>query len=153
MSSFGTHPEIFPDFASHAFQSDFTYMSLQPVQTLYVTNLNERAKAADIVALLYELFSTCGDVVGVHVAKGKKRRNSKPLRGTAFVSFRNVPQATAAIRTFHKFSFLGKPLTVQYAASKSDSVAEFLGQFKPRFKAHKPVAEEEESDEGMSGAE
>lgn len=126
-------------------------MSLQPVQTLYVTNLDSRAKAADIIALLYELFSTCGDVVGVHVAKGKKRRNGKPLRGTAFVSFRNVPQATAAIRTFQKYDFLGKPMTVQYAASKSDAVAEYLGQFKPRFKAQKPVVPE--SDDDMSGPE
>lgn len=125
-------------------------MSLQPVQTLYVTNLYEKVSSTDLTALLYELFSTCGEVVGVNIAKGKKRRDKKPIRGTAFVSFKNLPQASAAIRTFQKYVFLGKPLNVQFAASKSDVVNQLLGQFKPRFKPQKPIIQDDES---MSGDE
>ena len=95
--------------------------------TLYVSGLVGGIKAADLVALLYELFSSYGEVISVVIAKGN-------LRGTAFVSFKSLAQSTAAFRNLKSFDFLGKELKIDFAKSKSDAVSKFQGNFKPRFK-------------------
>ena len=97
-------------------------------ETLYVSNLNDRIKASDLQALLYELFASHGEVVAVQILK------SRPARGTAFVTLRTVAQATSALKNLNDFSFLGKPVNVQYAKKQSDEFSKLNGTYKPRFK-------------------
>ena len=100
----------------------------QGCETLYVSNLNDQISVADLKALLYEFFSAFGQVVAVQVVR------KAPIRGTAFVSFKNVTQASIALRNSKGFSMCGKDLQVQFARKRSDEVHKMLGTYKPRYK-------------------
>jgi len=102
--------------------------------TLLVGNLNDRVHVKDLTALLYELFAAYGDVIDVHVARGTNKKTGKPFRGTAFVSFKSLSQATSALRNLQKFIMLGKPIRIEYAQKRSDAVSVIQGKFRPRFK-------------------
>jgi RNA recognition motif-containing protein len=102
-------------------------------ETLYVSNLNDKTKAADLQALLYELFAGHGEVVAVQLLK------ARPARGTAFVTMRTTAQATSAMKNLNNFPFLGKPANVQYAKKQSDELAKLNGTYKPRFKPKRLV--------------
>ena len=101
--------------------------------TLYVSGLNDRVKPADLISLLYELFTSYGEVISVDIAKGKSV-TGKTIRGTAFVSLKTISQATSAMRNLKSYYFLGKEIRIDFAQKKSDAVAKFMGNFKPRFK-------------------
>jgi len=105
--------------------------------TLLVGDLNDRVHVKDLTALLYELFAGYGDVIDVHVARGTNKRTGKPFRGTAFVSFKSLSQATSALRNLQKFSMLGKPIRIEYAHKRSDAVSVMQGKFRPRFRPEK----------------
>ena len=105
--------------------------------TLLVGNLNARVHVKDLTALLYEMFSAYGDVIDVHVARGTNKRTGKPFRGTAFVSFKSLSQATSALRNLQKFVMLGKPIRIEYAQKRSDAVSVMQGKFRPRFRPEK----------------
>ena len=107
---------------------------MEGCETVYVSNLNDKVKAEDLKALLYEVCAAYGEVVSVQIVRGKKSAQGKPIRGTAFVSFRTVPQAGAAMRNLKDFSLLGKPMRTQFALNRADEVSRMLGTYKPRQK-------------------
>lgn len=107
-------------------------------ETLYVGNLNDRIKIQDLQALVYELFCGYGEVVSVHILRGTSTAG-KPIRGTAFVSLRTTVQASTALRNLNNFSFLGKPLRVEFAKKQSDDLAKANGTYKPRYKPRKKI--------------
>lgn len=115
--------------------------------TLLVGNLNDRVHVKDLTSLLYEMFAAYGDVIDVQVARGTSKRTGKPFRGTAFVSFRSLSQATMAMRNLQKFVMLGKPIRIEYAQKRSDAVSVMQGKFRPRFRPEKRASmkDEEES--------
>jgi U2 small nuclear ribonucleoprotein B'' len=81
-----------------------TQSLLPPNQTLYITNLNDKIRKADLRASLYTLFSTYGvvlDVVALKTMRG---------RGQAHVAFRDVASATGAMRALQGFEVLGKAM-------------------------------------------
>lgn len=84
-----------------------------PNQTLYVYNLDDKINTNDLVKLLYELFVPYGEVVDIHA-----RRTNK-LRGQAFVAFREISSATAAIKGVKDRVFLNRPIKVAYARKAS----------------------------------
>ncbi|CBZ49912.1 hypothetical protein NCLIV_003960 [Neospora caninum Liverpool] len=96
-----------------------------PNQTLYCNNLNDKLHKQDLQACLYEFFSAYGLVLEV-VVRGTN------MRGQAFVVFADLSSATAALRAAQGKDFLGKPLRVQYAKTKSDAVLKLNDQYKPR---------------------
>ncbi|KAI0012890.1 RNA-binding domain-containing protein [Xylariaceae sp. FL0662B] len=96
-----------------------------PNQTLYVTNLpSAKINKADLKTALYMLFSTYGPVLDVVALKTIK------MRGQAHIVFRDVQAATQAVRSLEAFQFLGKELHIQYAKSKSDTIAKLDGTYK-----------------------
>ena len=99
-------------------------------ETIYVSRLNDRVSVADLRSLLHELCVQFGQVLSVQIVKGK-------IRGTAFVSFNSVSQATAAVRNLKDFVFLGKPIQVEFARKRSVDIAKARGTYKPRFKPTK----------------
>ncbi|OXB72700.1 UNVERIFIED_CONTAM: hypothetical protein H355_015394, partial [Colinus virginianus] len=98
---------------------------IPPNQTLYCNNLNDRMQRKDIQACLHDFFSPYGSILEI-MAHGAK------MRGQAFIVFADLPAATAALRAAQGQLFLGKPLRLQYAKTKSDAVLKHHGQYKPR---------------------
>ena len=75
-----------------------------PNQTLYLNNLNEKIKRADLKRALYGLFSQFGRIIQI-VAKGTFR-----LKGQAWVVFDDITAATSAKRQLQGFPVFEKPL-------------------------------------------
>ncbi|KFY64363.1 hypothetical protein V496_03319 [Pseudogymnoascus sp. VKM F-4515 (FW-2607)] len=100
-----------------------------PNQTLYITNLpSSKIQKYDLRLSLYTLFSTYGPVLDVVAMKTMK------MRGQAHIVFRDAQTATQAMRALKGFEFFGQELDIQYAKSKSDTIAKLDGTF------HKPAA-------------
>ncbi|KAJ8121246.1 hypothetical protein ONZ43_g2257 [Nemania bipapillata] len=98
---------------------------IPPNQTLYVTNLpSTKINKADLKTALYLLFSTYGPVLDVVALKTAK------MRGQAHIVFRDTHAATQAMRSLDAFQFLGKELKIQYAKSKSNTIAKLDGTYK-----------------------
>ncbi|KFX92288.1 hypothetical protein O988_07340, partial [Pseudogymnoascus sp. VKM F-3808] len=96
---------------------------------LYITNLpSSKIQKYDLRLSLYTLFSTYGPVLDVVAMKTMK------MRGQAHVVFRDAQTATQAMRALKGFEFFGYELDIQYAKSKSDTIAKLDGTF------HKPAA-------------
>ncbi|KAI1387053.1 RNA-binding domain-containing protein [Hypoxylon trugodes] len=96
-----------------------------PNQTLYVKNVPSRKiNKTDLKTALYMLFSTFGPVLDVVALKTMK------MRGQAHIVFRDVQAATQAMRSLEGFKFLGEELHIEYAKSKSDTIAKLDGTYK-----------------------
>ena len=121
--------------------------AIAATHTLLVGNLNDRVHVKDLKSLLYELFASYGDVIDVQVARGTSKRTGKPFRGTAFVSFRSLSQATMALRNLQKFVMLGKPIRIEYAQKRSDAVSVIQGKFRPRFRPEKRASMKDNEEE------
>lgn len=110
--------------------------SIEPNQTVYINNLNEKIKKDALKKSIYSVFSQFGKIVDVVCCRGLK------LRGQAWVVFADVGAATNALRQMQGFPFYDKPMRIAFAKSKSDMVAKAEGTFKPREKRKReePVA-------------
>lgn len=89
---------------------------------------SNKIQKQDLRVCLYTLFSTYGPVLDVVALKTTK------MRGQAHIVFRDLHAATQAMRTLQGFDFLGRELQIQYAKSKSDTIAKLDGTF------HRPAA-------------
>ncbi|OAA73684.1 Nucleotide-binding, alpha-beta plait [Cordyceps fumosorosea ARSEF 2679] len=100
--------------------------SIPPNQTIYITNLpSAKIQKEDLRTALYMLFSTFGPVLDVVALK------TMSMRGQAHVVFRDVQAATQAMRTLDGEEFLGRPLKIQYAKSKSHFISKIDGTLMP----------------------
>ncbi|KAL2271170.1 hypothetical protein VTJ83DRAFT_541 [Remersonia thermophila] len=100
--------------------------SVPPNQTLYVTNLpSAKINKEDLRTALYMLFSSYGAVLDVVALKTMK------MRGQAHIVFKDMQTATQAMRSLDGFEFLGRPMKISYAKSKSNIIAKLDGSFKP----------------------
>ncbi|KAK9359320.1 hypothetical protein V1504DRAFT_458213 [Lipomyces starkeyi] len=95
-----------------------------PSQTLYVNNLNDKIRKQELRLCLYTFFATYGRVVDVVAVKTKK------MRGQAHIVFSDVPSATQALRSLQGVTFLGKEMHIEFAKSKSNSVAKLDGTYR-----------------------
>ena len=151
---------------------------LPPSHTLYCNNLNDKVKVegeqttttttrstnqcahdlwntndnTDLKTELYLLMTQYGPVLDVVAQKTPKKR------GQAFVVFRDIAAATAAMRALQGKSFLSKPMRIQFAKTKSDAIAEIDGdvaerrreRVQKRLAAAKTQEQQEQHDEGSS---
>ncbi|KAK5663377.1 hypothetical protein OQA88_3805 [Cercophora sp. LCS_1] len=100
-------------------------VSVPPNQTLYVTNLpSSKVQKEDLRTALYMIFSTHGPVLDVVALKTMK------MRGQAHIVYRDIQTATQALRSLDGYEFLGRPMKVSYAKSKSNAIAKLDGTFK-----------------------
>jgi len=103
--------------------------SYPPNQTLYITNLpSSKIQKSDLRLSLYTLFSTYGPVLDVVALRTMK------MRGQAHIVYRDIQTATQAMRSLQGFNFFGMDMQIQYAKTKSDTLAKLDGTF------HKPAA-------------
>ncbi|TAQ90456.1 hypothetical protein B7494_g1188 [Chlorociboria aeruginascens] len=112
--------------------------SFPPNQTLYITNLpSAKIQKPDLRISLYTLFSTYGPVLDVVALRTMK------MRGQAHVVYRDIQTATQAMRALQGFEFFGKEMQIQYAKTKSDTIAKMDGTFyKPSAAAGEVTATE-----------
>lgn len=99
---------------------------IPPNQTLYCNNLNDRVSTNDLVANLFEYFAPYGEIIDIVAKKSEKKR------GQAFVVFSELPAAAAAMRSLQGKAFLGRPMRICFAKTKSDAVMKLEGTFKVR---------------------
>ena len=95
----------------------------KPCATVYVQNLNERVKTADIKDSLFQLFSNLGEVHEVHAKRNVKQR------GQAFVVAADEETAETMIKDLRGHMFFGKPLRLNFAKNDSDFNAKLKGTF------------------------
>ncbi|PFH60681.1 hypothetical protein XA68_10551 [Ophiocordyceps unilateralis] len=99
--------------------------STPPNQTLYVTNLpSNKIQKADLRTALYMLFSTYGTVLDVVALK------TMSMRGQAHIVYRDIQTSTQAMRHLDGQTFLGLPMKIEYAKTKSHFVSKLDGTFK-----------------------
>ncbi|KAK6334090.1 U2 snRNP complex subunit msl1 [Orbilia brochopaga] len=113
-----------PSFAAPAGGASSGGSSVPPNQTLYISNLNDKIHKPDLKIALYTLFSTYGVVLDVVALKTMK------MRGQAHVAFRDLAGASSAMRACQGMSFFGKEMKIQYAKSKSDTIAKLDGTYR-----------------------
>ncbi|GJJ74294.1 hypothetical protein EMPS_06652 [Entomortierella parvispora] len=102
-----------------------TAPTIDPNQTIYVRNLNEKINKIELKRSLYSLFSAYGKVISIVALKTTRER------GQAFIAFSDIVSATTALRGLQGFNFYGKQLEIQYAKSKSHAIAKIEGTYKP----------------------
>lgn len=87
--------------------------SAMPNTSLYVKNINSKVKKPELRRQLYSLFGSYGKVLDVVATR------ADGMRGQAFVVFRDLQSATAALRALDGFEFYEKPLKLEYARTRS----------------------------------
>lgn len=93
-------------------------LTIQPNQTLYINNLNTKAKKDELKRLLYALFSPYGQIISLVALKTEK------MRGQAFVVFKELGSAVVAMRALQGYPLLDKSLRIQFAKTKSEAAKE-----------------------------
>ena len=106
-------------------------LSIMPIETIYVNNLNERIKPDELKRSLYCCFSQFGPILDIVAWKSYK------MRGQAFVVFRDITSATQAVRQMQGFPFYDKPMRIDYAKTKSDASAKLDGTYEAKAKAER----------------
>ncbi|KAL5963481.1 U2 small nuclear ribonucleoprotein B [Taenia solium] len=96
-------------------------MDIRPNHTLYVNNLNDKMKKADLKRALYYLFSPYGRVLEIIAMKTPK------MRGQAFIIFQALTSATTALRVLQGFQLFDKPMRIQYARKNSTQIEVLQG--------------------------
>lgn len=113
-------------------------MDIQPKHTIYVNNIDEKVKKAELKRSLYALFSQFGQILDIVALK------TMAMRGQAFVVFKELTAATNALRQLQGFPFYNKPMRIQYAKTDSEMVSKMKGTFsdKEKKKEKKKKAQE-----------
>lgn len=91
--------------------------------TVYVQNLNEKIKIADIKNSLFQLFSNYGEVHEVHAKHNIKHK------GQAYIVTADEETAEHMIKTLRGYMFYGKPLRLNFSRKESDFIAKLRGTF------------------------
>ncbi|AXA49966.1 U2 small nuclear ribonucleoprotein B'' [Malassezia restricta] len=84
-----------------------------PNTSLYIKNINTKVKKPELRRQLYSLFGSYGKVLDVVATR------ADGMRGQAFIVFRDLQSATAALRALDGFEFYEKPLVLEYARTRS----------------------------------
>merc|ERR1712029_717053 len=98
----------------------------RPNHTIYINNLNEKVKKEDLKKSLFAIFSQFGQILDILALKSLK------MRGQAFVIFKEVPSAVAAIKSMQGFPFYDKPMRIAFARTDSDIIAKMKGTYQER---------------------
>ncbi|KXH59597.1 RNA recognition domain-containing protein [Colletotrichum salicis] len=101
-----------------------------PVATVYVRNLEERAKVDQLKEALHQIFSDYGNVIDI-VAKTNLK-----AKGQAFVVFDDPEAARKAIEEVQGFELFEKPMQLALARTRSDATVKSVGN-DDEFELHK----------------
>ncbi|KAJ1812392.1 hypothetical protein LPJ75_003672, partial [Coemansia sp. RSA 2598] len=98
--------------------------SIPPNQTIYLRNLNDKIQKDVLKRALYSLCISYGRILDIVALKTMK------MRGQAFVVFDDITSATAAMRQLNGKHIFGRPISAEYALSKSEVVAKEDGSYR-----------------------
>ncbi|RKP06059.1 small nuclear ribonucleo protein polypeptide B [Thamnocephalis sphaerospora] len=117
----------------------------QPNHTLYVKNLNEKVKLPVLKKSLQTVFEQYGSVLDIQVKRALR------MRGQAFIVFKELEDATKALREVQSFPLYNKPMVacvqvIAYAHQQSDMIAK-MGE---NYEEHKRRREEEKARTGTA---
>jgi len=115
-------------------------VDLPPNNTLYINNLSEKVKRAELLKGLYAAFSQFGAILEIVAHRNYKSR------GQAFICFKDITSATNAMRSMQSFPFYDKQMRIQFAKTKSDVLAKLDGTYVERSKRVKREDDDEEED-------
>ncbi|OLN97323.1 U1 small nuclear ribonucleoprotein [Colletotrichum chlorophyti] len=101
-----------------------------PISTVYVRNLEERAKIDHLKDALHHIFSEYGNVIDI-VAKTNLK-----AKGQAFVVFDSPEAAQKAIDEVQGFELFEKPMQLALARTRSDATVKTTGS-EEEFELHK----------------
>ncbi|KAI3554187.1 RNA recognition domain-containing protein [Colletotrichum abscissum] len=101
-----------------------------PIATVYVRNLEERAKVDQLKDALLQIFSDYGNVIDI-VAKTNLK-----AKGQAFVVFDDPEAARKAIEEIQGFELFEKPMQLALARTRSDATVKSVGN-DDEFELHK----------------
>ncbi|KAJ3015896.1 hypothetical protein HKX48_004309, partial [Thoreauomyces humboldtii] len=90
--------------------------SIPPSVTLYLKNLDDRTNKDVLKKTIYYLFSQHGQIADVVVMSSKRER------GQAWVVFKEITDATTAMRSLQGFPLFEKSMTITYGKTKSNAV-------------------------------
>ncbi|CCC67777.1 hypothetical protein NCAS_0A12190 [Naumovozyma castellii] len=85
---------------------------IDPKNTLYVNNLDEKINTKRLRTNLFLLFSIYGEVLKVAIS-------AKKQRGQAFITMRTVDEANLALISLNNEPFFDKPLHIQFSKTNS----------------------------------
>nr|WJH19456.1 U1/U2 small nuclear ribonucleoprotein U1A2B-1 [Euglena gracilis] len=126
------------------------YSYEQANHCIYIRNINEKVKRDELLKQLWAVFQQFGEILDI-CARPKKQS----LRGQAWVVFRDISSAAAALQQMQGYMFHSKPLVVSYSKQKSDAIAKLDGTYverkKPREKKKRKVAAEEPASKRRRG--
>lgn len=109
-----------------------------PTATVYVQNLNEKIKIADIKNSLFQLFSNYGEVHEVHAKHNIKHK------GQAYIVTADEETAETMIKTLRGYMFYGKPLRLNFSKKESDFIAKLRGTFDEAVIRKREIAHQED---------
>ncbi|SCP03182.1 U1 small nuclear ribonucleoprotein A, putative [Plasmodium malariae] len=105
--------------------------SIQPNETLYVKNLNDRIKSEEMKKSLKDLFKQYGVIEDLIVMKSFWRK------GQAWIVYDNIESSTKALNALQGFVLFGKIMQINYSHNKSDIHSKRDGTFVERSKQPK----------------
>lgn len=106
-------------------------MDIRPNHTIYINRLNEKIKKEELKRSLYYLFSQFGHILDIVAMKTIK------MHGQAFIIFKDLSSATAALRSLQGFPFYGMPMRISYAKRDSEVIAKMKGTYSAAARAAK----------------
>lgn len=95
----------------------------KPNHTLYIQNLNEKAKPSEVKRILTSMLEKYGTILDIIVKRRLK------LRGQAFVIFDNEGSAVRALHAAQGRYMFDKPMIVKFARNKSDLISKRDGTY------------------------
>ena len=87
---------------------------IEPNETLYINNLNDKIKIEELKQALLAVFSQFGEIISI------RARSSIKLKGQAFITFSTIDEATNAKNQLNNSIFLDKKLQIEFAKTKCD---------------------------------
>lgn len=103
-----------------------------PNNTIYISNLNEKVKEANLKKELEAIFKDYGKILQIVAMKSLTRR------GQAFVVFENLDDAIKARKEMNGFEYHKKNMRIRFATTKSDIIAKREGTYEERPKKPLP---------------
>eukprot|EP01027_Heterolobosea_sp_BB2_P007613 GEZU01011312.1.p1 GENE.GEZU01011312.1~~GEZU01011312.1.p1 ORF type:complete len:236 (-),score=85.08 GEZU01011312.1:173-880(-) len=100
----------------------------------------------DLKKSLYMMFSQFGPILDVVASRTLK------LRGQAWVAFKDINAAAAAIKKMNGFYFYEKPMVVEYAKSKSDAHAKLDGTYPEQKRKRDEMKQKQANEPGQKKA-
>jgi RNA recognition motif-containing protein len=94
---------------------------IQPNETLYVKNLNEKVKENILKDSLSKLFSQYGSILDIKI------KNNIIMKGQAFIIFKEISEAEEAMSKLQGKLIFNKELKIFYSKQKSDCLLKEKG--------------------------